>query len=265
MTTLTSDQVQRYLARIGLFGTFEPTAENLAEIQWAHVQTVPFEALDICPLGIPFSLETDAIYEKVVNRRRGGYCFELNQLAGTLLESLGYGVERMSAQFTDTPDEDHDTFDHMTLIVTVPGDGSRWFFDVAAGRQNPDRPVPLFDVSADRRFRTRMIDDLCHFEKALDDGAWVPQIAWTTTPRTIDDFRDRSMFFQVDPASDFKKGPLCTVMIPDGRLDPQQVDADHHRWRSPHRAETQQPHRSAGDSGRVVRNRSHLRFMVGQE
>jgi N-hydroxyarylamine O-acetyltransferase len=215
---LTTDEIARYLARISYFGSTEPTADVLADIQWAHLQAVPFEALDICPLGRPFSIEPEDVYRKVVLDRRGGYCFELNGLLGTLLESMGFGVERMSGLFTDAPEEEHDQFDHMTLHVTVPGNGSRWFVDVAAGRQNPDQPVPLNGESADGRFRTRPEGDLWHFEKSDGDGGWIPQMAWTTVPRTLDDFRGRDAYFQDDPDSDFRKGPLCTAMIPGGRL-----------------------------------------------
>lgn len=218
MTSLSPEQIERYLARIGYFGPLEPTAGLLREIQSYHLQAVPFEALDICPLGRPFSIEPADVYRKVVHERRGGYCFELNGLAALLLESLGYGVERMSARFTNEQDDPPDPFDHMTLHVSVPGDGSRWFFDVAAGRQNPDVPVPLGATSDDGRYRTRMIDDLWHFEKSADDGGWLPQMAWTMVPRSVDDFRARDAFFQTDPDSPFRQGPLCTVVVPGGRL-----------------------------------------------
>ncbi len=78
--------------------------------------------------------------------------------------------------------------------------------------------MPLGGETADGRYRTRLDDDQWHFEKRGPGGDWLPQMAWTTDPRTLDDFRARSEFFQQDPASPFKRGPLCTVMLPDGRL-----------------------------------------------
>lgn len=213
---LSPEHVRRYLNRIAFFGSPEPTAETLREIQWAHLQAVPFEALDICPLGRSFSIDPQAVYQKVVVQRRGGYCFELNGLAAALLEAMGYQVTLLAAHFPDNPDASADPFDHLVLEVTVPGDSRRWYFDVAAGRQNPDQPVPIDGETEDGRYRTRTDGNLRLFEQR-EQLEWRSHIAWTLIPRRIEDFEARSRFFQNNPESPFKRGPLCTVMIPDGR------------------------------------------------
>ena len=149
MAELSADQIGRYLKRIGLGSPLPPTAQTLSAIHWAHLHTVPFENLSICPLEQPFTLDIPAIYEKVVGQNRGGFCFELNGLLSVLLESLGYEVERMAAQFSDA--DDPDPFDHLVLVVTVSADGSRWYVDVGAGGSSPGRPVPIDGVSAAER------------------------------------------------------------------------------------------------------------------
>ena len=81
--------VDAYLERIGYWGTWAPTAETLRQLHRAHLYAVPFENLDI-PLGRPITLSLPVLYEKIVGRHRGGFCYELNTLFGWLLEQLGF-------------------------------------------------------------------------------------------------------------------------------------------------------------------------------
>lgn len=87
----------RYLHRIGYHGAGGPTLANLAALQRAHLETVPFENLDIY-YGPGVGLDTETAVHKVVERRRGGWCFELNSAFAALLESLGFEVTRVAAE-----------------------------------------------------------------------------------------------------------------------------------------------------------------------
>lgn len=86
-----------YLERIGYIGAREPMPDLIPQLHRAHLLAVPFENLDI-PLGRPIALSVPAFYDKVVRRRRGGFCYELNGLFGWLLERLGAGVTLLSAR-----------------------------------------------------------------------------------------------------------------------------------------------------------------------
>src|SRR5437016_1727482 len=112
---------QLYLQRIGYSGGLEPTAANLRALQLAHLQSVPFENLDI-HLNHPIILDLNAIYEKVVTRRRGGFCYELNGLFGWLLEALGFQVKLLSASVTRGAGGFGPEYDHLTLLVHCPAD-----------------------------------------------------------------------------------------------------------------------------------------------
>ena len=83
--------VEAYLERIGYCGGREPTAANLAALVKAHRFAVPYETLDLWRRRTT-TLRLEEIYGKVVTRRRGGYCFELNGLFAWLLRELGYNV-----------------------------------------------------------------------------------------------------------------------------------------------------------------------------
>lgn len=78
------------VARIGVTGAIHLDRESFDRLIFAHQCAVPFENLDICELGKAISLGTRAIYAKVVEQRRGGYCFELNAAFYDLLEACGF-------------------------------------------------------------------------------------------------------------------------------------------------------------------------------
>ncbi len=87
-----------YLRRIGYDGQRDGSAATLAQIQQRHLLSVPFENLDILR-GTALSLAVPDLFAKIVTRRRGGFCFELNGLFGYLLRALGYEVVDYTARF----------------------------------------------------------------------------------------------------------------------------------------------------------------------
>src|SRR5262245_14904037 len=128
MSTSGFDRVAEYLGRVGYDGPVDVTPETLRRLHLAHLLAVPFENLDI-HLGRPIVLDVDRIFEKIVRRRRGGFCYELNGLFAWLLGELGFDVELLSAQVLDGGRLGPE-FDHMTLLVEHEG---RWLVDVGFG------------------------------------------------------------------------------------------------------------------------------------
>lgn len=130
-----------YLERINYDGSLAPTAETLRALQIAHLLSVPFENLSI-HAGQPIVLEDEALFTKIVENRRGGFCYEANGLFAALLRALGFDVAMLSAQVANAENEFGPDFDHMTLMVTptVSGFGTplatsapRWLVDVGFG------------------------------------------------------------------------------------------------------------------------------------
>ncbi len=100
----------------------------------AHLLSVPFENLSIHWRGIhwrePIILGDEALFEKIVRRRRGGFCYELNGLFAALLRELGFSVKMLSAEVADAEGNFGPPFDHMALLVTLE---DRWLADVGFG------------------------------------------------------------------------------------------------------------------------------------
>jgi N-hydroxyarylamine O-acetyltransferase len=86
-----------YLERIGYAGSLEANLANLEALAWAHLTSVPFENFDV-HLGRAIKLDVDTLTTKIVKRKRGGFCYELNGLFALLLRDLGYRVDLLSAR-----------------------------------------------------------------------------------------------------------------------------------------------------------------------
>ncbi len=216
-----------YLDRIGYDGPLDPTIDTLAALSFAHLRAVPFENLDIVPLGRPLRLDPAGLYQKIVDERRGGFCFEQNGLFALLLEDLGFAVTRVACRFIEDGAET-DPFDHLGLMVTPPG-GEAWFTDVGAGRTSLATPLawPGRDAIggpgppdvADRVISRIERRGLCGHVWRREPGAeWTEHMRFDLTPRTLPDFAARCRFFETSPDSNFRHGPVCTRLTPDGRV-----------------------------------------------
>src|SRR5262245_26694734 len=121
--------IEAYLKRIDYRGARTPTAETLRALHVAHLRTVPFENLSI-HTGEPIVLEDEALFVKIVERRRGGFCYEANGLFAALLRALGFNVTMLSAGVANPEEGFGPDFDHMALMVTLD---ERWLVDVGFG------------------------------------------------------------------------------------------------------------------------------------
>src|SRR6266478_8207742 len=110
--------IRAYLQRLDYTGAIAPNAETLRLLQLAHLRAVPFENLSIHSRE-PIVLDDRALFEKIVSRRRGGFCYELNGLFAALLRALGFEVEMLSARVATAEESVGPDFDHMTLLVTL--------------------------------------------------------------------------------------------------------------------------------------------------
>ena len=136
-----------YFDRIGYSGPAQATVETLHALVAAHNRSIPFENLD--PLmGIPVAdLGPDALTDKLVRRRRGGYCYEQNGLMGYVLVELGFGVERLAGRVVwMNPNPALPAQTHQVLSVAVPGVDGRFLVDVGFGGQTLTSPIRLRPV-----------------------------------------------------------------------------------------------------------------------
>src|SRR6267378_5734849 len=122
-------EIDPYLRRVGYFGEIEPTETTLRSLHRAHMFSVPFENLDIS-LGREIICDESRFLHKIVDERRGGFCYEMNGAFAALLRELGFQVTLLSARVGAGDGRDGPEFDHMALRVELEED---WLADVGFG------------------------------------------------------------------------------------------------------------------------------------
>ncbi len=142
-----SSELELYFERIGYRGARTPSVEVLHALTAAHVQTIPFENLDIL-LARRIELGFDALFDKLVRRRRGGYCFEQNGLFLNVLQTLGFQARPVSARVRlDRPRDFTPPRTHMFIRVML--DNCAWLTDVGVGASSLTSAIE-FDSAAEQ-------------------------------------------------------------------------------------------------------------------
>lgn len=210
------DRIGAYLDRIGYTGERTPNAENLSALQYAHLTSVPYENLDIL-LGRRIVLDVDAVYKKVVEEHRGGYCFELNLLFAWLLRELGYTVTDYVARYlrgeTTLPKRRH-----QVLSVVIPGTGEEYLCDVGVGSVIPLWPVPLEIgrecVQGDVTYSFREDERLGIVLTERHGGGWRDVYSFTRDAQYETDYIFASFWCEFAPDSPFNKKYILSIRKP---------------------------------------------------
>jgi len=208
-----------YLQRINYHGSLSPNSDTLRELQKAHLISVPFENLSIHS-GEPIVLEDGALFDKVVSRRRGGFCYELNGLFAALLRELGFDVALLAAEVANAEGVYGPKFDHMALLVTLE---ERWLVDVGFG--DSFREPLLLDeqgeqTQAERSYRIAPEDAQMILARRTNAGAgeWQPQYRFTLRTYQYPDFAEMCRYHQTSAESHFTTGRICSRATTGGRL-----------------------------------------------
>ena len=209
-------RVGDYLERIAVEAPVPVDAQGLRRLQRAHLFTVPFENLDI-HRGVPIELDERAFLDKIVRRRRGGFCYELNGAFAWLLGELGFPVRRLSANVFQRGDWGID-FDHMLLAVDLD---RAWLADVGFGDNYLD---PLRWVEG--RVQEQSVGDF-RGDRSPPHGITLrapsggdrfePQYRFEDRAHALADFGPGCRYHQT-PESHFSQGTVCSLARPDGRI-----------------------------------------------
>lgn len=205
--------VRRYLSRIGASTPGEPTIDVLRDLHLRHQRMVPFENLSI-HLGEPIVLDVDLLADKIIDRRRGGFCYELNGLFAALLRALGFRVSLLSARVYTPDGALTHPFDHLVLRVDLE---DRYLVDVGFGAHASyplrlDWPEPQADPSGEFLVVDGPIGDV----DVVMDG--MPQYRAEERPRELSDFGPTCWWQQTSPDSHFTQSLTCSALTPDGRV-----------------------------------------------
>lgn len=204
-----------YLDRIGYGGTVQKDTESLERLIRAHLEQVPFENLDVFDFGKIPSLKEEALFEKIVERHRGGYCFELNMLFMELLRSLGFFVYPVAVRVlwnknTVPP------VSHMALVVQLSE--QKYLCDVGYGGPGPKGLLNLEESIQDiggKRFRVSRISDGFLMER-FHDEAWKAVMRFRDQPFFREDFKLLNFYCAANPDIMFRQKRIVNLCTPHG-------------------------------------------------
>jgi N-hydroxyarylamine O-acetyltransferase len=210
----------RYFERIGWRGslaTTSPTLETLTSLMRAHTARIPFENLDVL-LGRGVRIDLDSVYAKLVEGRRGGYCFEHSTLFRAALEHVGFQPVSHAARVVMMTPRQSAPRTHMFLTVVL--DATTYVLDPGFGGHGPLVPLPLVE-----NVDTREGPDVHRFTRR--DGEWLleTEIAGVMSPlwmSTLEreapiDFVLGNHYTSTFPESRFVQNLMLRAFTPDGR------------------------------------------------
>jgi len=213
--------VTTYLKRIDYAKAVKPDAQTLRGLQTAHLRSVPFENLDI-GLKRPILLDEQSLWNKIVMNNRGGFCYELNGLFAWLLQQIGFEVTYLNARVYDRNGNLGINFDHLALLVQVPGKSEHWLADVGFG-DSFTFPLNLDDRSEQpqglRAYRVDQVNDGFVTWQKNYDGSWERHYFFDLQPHAFpDEYQDACSYHQTSPESPFVRGSIISHATENGRV-----------------------------------------------
>lgn len=233
-----------YFERIGYSGPAEPTLDVLRALHQLHPAAIPFEAIDVL-LGRGIDISPEAVDAKLIERRRGGYCYEQNGLFARVLTTIGFEVEGLAAhvRWMSEPGSQLPPLTHRVLRVTI--EGRPWLADVGFGSAVPTEPLRLDEERPqETRFETYRVRRLGpqRLLQALVDGEWRPVYSIASEPWLDSHYEMANWYTSTHAASHFRhrlivarttrearhvlaNGKL-TIRRPDGSMEKSFLDAE---------------------------------------
>ena len=204
---MTAEQREAYLKRIGYEGKVKATKECLETLMALHLRNVPFENLEVYEEGKVPSLKSQDIYEKIVLRRRGGYCFELNKLFYELLLSIGFQASPLGVRILWKREEIPPMLHRGTLVMI----GEEMFYcDIGYGGPGPKHLVKLEDgihKEQDGTFRITMHPEGTNGEVLIErkkEDAYLPILRFPLHPAVEADFELMNFYCAAFPRGFFQ-------------------------------------------------------------
>jgi N-hydroxyarylamine O-acetyltransferase len=211
---LNGEAVTAYLERIGAERPPRPTGEALRHLHERHVLSVPFENIDY-NLRKPIGIGADAI-GKIVGKRRGGGCYELNGAFAEVLRALGYGVTVFGGRVV-VDGELGPLMGHLVMRVVAEDSPEPWLVDVGYGRsfRHPLR-LDSREPQADSQGTYQIVAAPHGDFDVLRNGAH--QYRFETHPREIEDFGPMVWWFRKASDSPFLTALFCSMQTPGGKV-----------------------------------------------
>lgn len=216
---LNNSQISLYLERLGIQEKPNPDLKTLIKIHRAHLLNIPFENLSIHN-NEKIILNLESLFEKIIMKKRGGFCYELNGLFFSLLNSLGFECKMISARVFDEQSKLGPEFDHMAIISSFGND--QWLCDVGFG-DSFIQPIKLIlnsdQIDYKRIYRIEKFNNDEFLLSRSNEGVqWKNQYLFTLSARTLEEFIPMCNYHQTSPESHFTQKKVCSIAAKKGRI-----------------------------------------------
>lgn len=215
---MSEKEIYEYLLRINFKGIPAVDLKTLTRLHKLHLLNIPFENMDIHS-GKKITLSIRNFYEKIVIRKRGGFCYELNGLFNELLSALGFNTYLVSARVFESADKFGEEFDHMAIIAAI--DGINWLVDVGFGEFTfAPLKISIGQEQKDERgiFRISRFDNYHLLVQKKAGEGWNNEYLFSLNVRNLIEFADRCRHHQTSPESHFTQRKFCSIPTETGRV-----------------------------------------------
>ena len=210
--------LKQYFNRIGWHPNGESLYEQLSAVHMRHAQSIPFENLDAY-LNHSVSLDPDDIFDKIVMRKRGGYCFEMNALIYLALDAMGFEIKPYAARVCREK-TGYSGYSHRVNIVEL--NAKRYLIDVGFGGNGLITPVLLEEGLIQRQqLNTYRVVRSAHIDFALQclkEGEFSDMIGFNDRPALQEDFVIGNYYTGSNPGSFFAANIICIIPTEKGRI-----------------------------------------------
>ena len=217
---LTREELCRYLAHLNLSDVPAATEDFLVAVTRAHLEVVPFENLEVHYERREPSLAATDLFKKVVENKRGGYCFELNKLFYLLLKEIGYTCYPVPARIVHRRTELRPVSHRATIVIV---DGRKWFVDVGFGGAGPKGAIRMDTTEVQEVFGDSFVvtpnDSVYHGEyliSRIDDGIPERVMVFQENPWMDVDFTTFNSYYATYHRSPFKNKVVLYRCTPNG-------------------------------------------------
>lgn len=208
--------VKEYLKRIHAEFSINPTAETLDTLIRSHIRSIPFENLDVIDFNKIPELKEEVLFEKIVQKNRGGYCFELNKLFTALLKALDYEVYSVAVRVMWN--RDHiPPVSHMGLVTMIQN--QKYYCDVGFGGPGPKGLLALDGTAQNidgECFRSLITEDGDILIERLSHNVWKQVLRFTDRKVRDEDFELLNFYCAKNEKVLFTKARVVNLCIPGG-------------------------------------------------
>lgn len=211
--------LDRYAERVGLGALPAPSIDGLHQLHRAQALAIPFENFDVL-LGRPVRLDLGSLETKLVQRRRGGYCFELNGLLLGVLLAQGYSVTPLLGRvyYQRNPEDGVRPRTHQISRVSVGG--RDFLVDVGFGSPTPRAPLRFeLGLEQDLEGEVFRLSDAGLLGTQLEHRGpegWTLLYTFEAQRAHPADYELSNHYTQTHPASSFRQGPRVARLLERG-------------------------------------------------